>query len=91
MKRLIAIALLVLCLCSCSNLDAYEVKGDTDKTVNSTDKGSVLYVANRSSLTYHLSSCYIAKRISNENRYEAHGFRALQEKGYTPCKSCIDK
>lgn len=92
MKRILAILLLCLSLCACSStLDSLEIKGDTDKTVASHQARDTLYVGNRSSLTYHLESCYLAKKMSEKNRYETYDLDGLKEKGFLPCKNCIDK
>ena len=89
MKRLFAFLLFItLFFTSCSLLDYTELSGDSSKTeLSHNDKGKLL-VVNTSSKTYHLSSCYIADKISQENRFETRDEEFLLKRGYAPCKIC---
>ncbi|MBO5379836.1 MAG: hypothetical protein J6A90_05890 [Clostridia bacterium] len=92
MKRafLIIAILSVLLLCACSRPYHGEVSPDSDeKEVIWDTGGTVLYVVNTQSRSYHLPSCYQADRIKDENRAETQDINFLTKRCYTPCKICI--
>lgn len=89
MKRIFTVLLLlVLLLSSCSTLDHIDLKGDSSRTDLTHKEDGVLYVANKSSTTYHLSSCYMAKRIEEGKRFETYDEEFLTKRQYSPCKIC---
>lgn len=91
MKKFIIVLLLItVLLCSCSDTDVTKVSGEAGKSTLSRTLGDTLYVANANSKTYHLPSCYIAKNMKAENRYETKDYNFLVEREYKPCKKCID-
>lgn len=90
MKRLIiAFMIILLLLTSCSTLDSLEIEGESDKTEYSYAEGYTTYIVNTATLSYHKSSCYMAKRVSEENRWEAYDEEFLQERGYKRCGVCF--
>ena len=91
MKKLAFILLFVIFLTSCSVVDKIDVCGDSEKTTLSRVDEGETYVVNKSSGTIHLPSCYIADRISEENRWETTDLNFLLERNYTPCKKCLEK
>lgn len=89
MKRLIICVLLIfVTLCSCSTIPYTEVSGEENKTAVSREMGDILYVANTKSFTYHLPSCYLAKRITDDNRWETYDREILERDSFKPCKIC---
>lgn len=94
MKRFaLAFALIaILLLSACGRDYDGKVKGETDKEVPNLDTGgTVLYIVNTSSRSYHLSSCYMVKSIKEENKQETYDIDFLIEREYSPCKICINK
>ena len=91
MRKFLAFLLLILLtLPSCSSLDSTDVSTKADKSALSKAQGQTQYIANASTKTYHLSSCYLAKDMKAENRYETTDFDFLTERGFKACKKCID-
>lgn len=88
-KLMILFLLSAILLCSCSTLEHIEVKGEDVKSSLVHESGDVLYVANISSKSYHLASCYIVDRMKAENKYETYDLDFLLKRDYTPCKRCI--
>lgn len=95
MKRfiLISLTLLLLVLPSCGRKSDKTVAQDSDKEQFNTDivQQEQLYVVNVSTRSYHLPSCYIVNNIKEENKQETYDKNFLVERGYSPCKICIDK
>lgn len=92
MKRIVFSVILILCfvLSACSHAD-YVVTADSDKILSTeSDTGDILYVVNTSSRTYHFPTCYILDRTKEENKEETYDINFLTERGYTPCKICIE-
>ena len=87
MKKIFLVVLTCLFLSSCSNIKSIELNMDSSKSVASYPDKAV-YVANRSSQTYHLPTCHIAERISEENRFEVYDESFFIERGVSPCKVC---
>ena len=90
MKKLIFLLLaFAFILTACNTPDTESVNPDSSKLpINNTD-GNKLYVANISTKTYHLSSCYLAESISEENRLETKDQEFLRSRKYTSCKICV--
>ena len=89
MKRLIAISLLlVLFLCSCSRLEHTDITPAESKTELTHKSYGILYIANTSTKTYHLSSCYVLKRISEDKKFETYDKDFLDRREFSPCKIC---
>lgn len=91
MKRIIVLAfVLIICLCSCGG-DYIEVSGESSKATLSHLNEGTLYFANTKGLTYHYESCYVAKRIKEENLLKTYELEYLTARGYKACKICIEK
>ena len=99
MKRLIALILIVLSIVYTVSCGA---KYDIVLTQNSFTTTEVIpavttqdiveeyYILNVSSKKIHMSSCYMAKRISEKNRAEYRGdISELSSQGYEKCKTCF--
>ena len=92
LKKLLPVLLIifiVLILFSCNTPATEDDLVIDSKDTLSHSSGSVLYVANINSHTYHLSSCRFAKSMKEENRYETSDLDFLLSREYTPCKICI--
>ena len=90
MKRLFVFLIIIaLALSSCSNIDSIELNGEDSKMEYSPFESDTTYVVNTNSLSYHKESCYIAKRISEENRWETKDESFLKERGYKRCGVCL--
>ncbi|MBO5262316.1 MAG: hypothetical protein J6B45_04645 [Clostridia bacterium] len=90
MKKLLPILFVLLfILTSCRTPHTNTVTGESTKAPYSHNEGKILYIANTSSKTYHLPSCYIAKRIKEENRFETRDVDFLRSRKFTACKTCI--
>ena len=94
MKRILPILLILLfLLSSCNTPTTQEITQDSSKAPlpneDENSFGSVLYIANTSSKTYHLPSCYLVSRISEENRLETKDIDFLRSRKYTSCKACM--
>ncbi len=90
MKNLaIALIIIILTLTSCSTLDSTEINGESDKAEYSRIQGNTTYIVNKSTMSYHKSSCHIAKRISEENRWETDDEEFLEMRGYKRCAVCL--
>ena len=86
---LVILILILPLLISCG--DYYEINGKDKVSTEWTTDGDGEYVVNTSSYTYHISSCYIAKGIKEENKVTTTDIDFILERQYTPCKKCIDK
>ncbi len=92
MRKLILLLLvLIFILTACNEPDTENVTIDSNKLPINKPEGNVLYVANMSSKTYHLPSCYIAENIKEENKLETKDEDFLRSRQYTSCKICIGK
>ena len=90
MKKLLFILLIsVFILTACNEPDTEDVKPSISKLTPEGQDGDTLYVANTSSKTYHLPSCYMAKSIKEENRLETRDEDFLRSRKYTSCKICV--
>ena len=90
MKKLLPLVFVLLfILSSCRSPETNTVIGESSKAPLSHTEGDILYVANTSSQTYHLPSCYIAKRIKEENRFETKDLEFLRSRKFVSCKTCI--
>ena len=87
-KRILFVILLVLTVSSCSTVPYTEISGEENKTAVSREIGDILYVANTKSFTYHLPKCYLAKRITDDNRWETYDREVLERDSFKPCKIC---
>ena len=87
MKRFLWV-FLVLLICSCSVPDSIELSPDESKTAPSHSDSGMVYVASSSSKTYHFSSCHVAERISEENRFETAEKEFFTKRGFSPCSVC---
>ena len=89
MKKLIFLLLaLAFVLTACNTPDTEGVTIDSSKLpIN--NAGNVSYVANKSTKTYHLSSCYIVDSIGEDNRLETNDQEYLRSRKYTSCKICV--
>ena len=90
-KTVLIFLMLIFVLTACNSPEAEDVTLDSSKLPVNNPTGNVLYVANTSSKTYHLTSCYIAESISSENRLETKDMDFLRSRQYTSCKICIGK
>lgn len=93
MKKIafILLILLVLFLLPSCSKNYYEIKETDKESLVQRKEGEIEYVVNISSRSYHLSSCYIAKSIKEENKVVTKDINFITEREYTPCKKCIDK
>lgn len=85
--------LLIVCsllLCSCNDNNVYSVKGENNKSSYSSQEEYVLFVANLNSLKYHLPDCYLIAKTKEENKWETSDIELLHQRGFTPCKICMD-
>lgn len=90
MKKLLFILLIFLfVLTACSEPDTDGTGQNLSNITNVSHSGNILYVANTSSKTYHLPSCYLADSIKEENRLETKDESFLRTRKYTSCKICI--
>lgn len=90
MKRLFVFLIIIaLALSSCSSLDSIELTGEKSKTEYSKIESDTTYVVNTQTMSYHRASCYVAKRISEENRWEIKDEDFLKDRGYKRCGVCL--
>jgi hypothetical protein len=89
-KFVFTLILVIFTLNSCSFLDSYELTGQEDKTEYSYSNEGYTYIVNKSTLTYHKGSCYMAKRIDKNCRWETCDIELLDERGYKRCNACFD-
>ncbi|MBQ4511235.1 MAG: hypothetical protein II984_10970 [Clostridia bacterium] len=95
MKRFfVSILMLSVFLCSCLNggfittpydttfEDGNEIAYVTDDTVKTK------YIMSTSGTAYHLESCYIVKRLKEENIRVFYGKEYFIERNIPPCKRC---
>ena len=87
----ILLTLLVLLILTSCTKNYYEINGTDKDSITERIEGEIEYVVNVSSRSYHLSSCYIAKSIKEENKVITKDIDFITEREYTPCKKCIDK
>jgi len=92
LKKLVLLLLVfVFILTACNTPNTEDITYDSTKLPVNKPEGSVLYVANMSSKTYHLPTCYMADNIKEENRLETKDANFLRSRQYTSCKICIGK
>ena len=87
----ILLTLLVLLILTSCTKNYYEINVTDKDSITERIEGEIEYVVNVSSRSYHLSSCYIAKSIKEENKVITKDIDFITEREYTPCKKCIDK
>lgn len=90
-KLILLLLILIFALTACNEPDAENITVDSNKLPINRPVGNVLYVANMSSKTYHLPSCYMAESIKEENRLETKDESFLRSRQYTSCKICIGR
>lgn len=88
MKRALLIIFVLLLLCSC-DIDYHSPSIDSNKTEMSVTLGSVLYVVNKNTRTYHLPSCRYAWDIDEEYRWETYDINFLTSHQVNPCGICV--
>ena len=80
-----------LLLVSCTTNDSYTIKGEEKEPLVKREMGENAYTVNIATNSYHLPDCYIATRITEENKLITYDIDFLCERGYTPCKICINE
>ncbi len=86
---LFILTILLSCLFISCAKSYYEIDEKEKVDTESEILGDTLYIVNISSYSYHLSSCYMADRIKEENKVETRDIDFILEREYTPCKICI--
>ena len=90
MKKLVVFLILTaLAFTSCSSLDSIEICGEDNKSEYSHHESYKTYIVNTATMSYHKSTCHIAKRINEENRWEVYDEDFLKERGYKKCGVCF--
>ena len=92
MKKLLSVLLtlfLTVIFVSCKTPTTENDITFDSKTPLSHITGNIVYVANISSRTYHLSSCRYANSLKEENKHITTDLEFLTLREYTPCKICI--
>ena len=88
-KFILFLLILVFVLTACNTPDTESVTPDSSKSSINMFEGNTLYVANTSSKTYHLPSCYMTESIKEENKLETKDVEFLRSRKYTSCKICV--
>lgn len=92
MKRFSFLFILILVLPILASCTDYHELTSKDKTDTEWEtNGDTEYTINTASYTYHLSSCYIAENIKDENKVVSTDINFIIERQYTPCKRCINE
>ncbi|MBQ8546214.1 MAG: hypothetical protein IJ437_04675 [Clostridia bacterium] len=86
---ILAFIICSLLLASCAN-NTYTVKGKRKQPTDERAVGKIAYTVNIATNSYHLSSCHIATDIKEENKLITYDIDFLCERGFVPCKICID-
>ena len=78
-----------LLLCACAS-NSYTIKSEEKCPAEERALGETAYTVNIATNSYHLSTCYISNGIKEENKLITYDINFLRERGFTPCKKCID-